>query len=68
MEKVIRVDGMSCAHCESAVKNAVSALSGVKSVEVSLEEGTATVSYDDSAVTLDAIKEAIEDQGYDVIG
>ncbi|MEI6131607.1 MAG: copper chaperone CopZ [Bacillota bacterium] len=64
---VIKVEGMSCGHCESAVKKAVSALSGVSSVEVSLEEKTATVGYEETKVTVEVIKEAIEDQGYDVI-
>jgi copper chaperone CopZ len=33
---------------------------------VSLEAGTAEVSYDPAKVSLGAIKTAIEDQGYDV--
>ncbi|MDR2359705.1 MAG: copper chaperone CopZ [Oscillospiraceae bacterium] len=62
---LIKVDGMSCKHCVKAVTNAVSALSGVKAVEVDLDAGTASVEYDASAVTLDKIKAAITDEGYE---
>ncbi|MFA7637466.1 MAG: copper chaperone CopZ [Monoglobales bacterium] len=64
---VLNVEGMSCSHCENSVKNAVSALNGVKSVVVNLGEKTVTVEYDSAAVTLETIKNEIEDQGYDVI-
>jgi copper chaperone len=67
MEKVtIKVDGMSCEHCVKAVTEAAGKLPGVGNVKVSLEAGTAEVSYDPAKVSLDAIKAAIEDQGYDV--
>jgi copper chaperone len=46
--------------------SSVGGLSGVKSVNVSLEAGTAEVTFDSSAVGIDRIKSAIEDQGYDV--
>ena len=49
MEKkaTISIEGMSCEHCVRAVKEAVGAQSGVKSVDVSLEEKNAQVVYDD---------------------
>jgi copper chaperone len=67
MEKVIlNVEGMSCSHCVAAVTKAVSALEGVASVDVSLENKTATVEFEAPATT-EAMKAAIEDQGYDVV-
>ena len=62
----LRVEGMSCSHCENAVKKAVGALQGVNSVEVSLSEKTVAVEFDAAKVSLDEIKEAIDDQGYEV--
>jgi copper chaperone len=62
----LNVEGMSCSHCENAVKKAVGALSGVDSVSVDLKGKKVTVDYNPGAVTIEAIKEAIEDQGYDV--
>lgn len=64
---VLNVEGMSCSHCENAIKKAVSALNGVDSVSVDLNAKTVTVEYNAANITLDAIKEVIEEQGYDVI-
>ena len=57
---------MSCEHCVKAITGAVGELSGVNSVEVSLEDKTVTVDHADQ-VTLEILKETIEDQGYDVL-
>ena len=67
IRKVLNVEGMSCDHCKMAVTKAVSALAGVDSVEVSLENNTATVEYEEGKVPLESIKEAIQGQGYDVV-
>ncbi|MEI6579104.1 MAG: copper chaperone CopZ [Eubacteriales bacterium] len=68
MEKVtLNVEGMSCSHCEHAVKTAVGALDGVASVEVSLAEKKVTVEYDAGKVSTADFKLAIEDEGYDVV-
>ncbi len=63
----MNVNGMSCSHCENAVKTAVSALDGVKKVSVSLKHKTVDVHYDEEKVSLDKIKAAIDDQGYEVV-
>jgi copper chaperone len=65
--KILNVEGMSCDHCKMAVTRAVSSLEGVGSVEVSLESNTATVTFEESKLSLDAIKQAIEAQGYEVV-
>ena len=68
MEKtILNVEGMSCSHCENAVRKSVGALEGVHSVEVNLEGSTVTVEYDDSKVSQGRIKHEIEEQGYDVV-
>lgn len=63
---VLNVNGMSCSHCENAVKKAVGALDGVDKVTVSLENKTVEVAFDGSKVSLENIKSEIEDQGYEV--
>jgi copper chaperone len=65
---ILNVNGMSCSHCENAVKKAVGNLEGVSNVSVDLEGKTVTVDYDESKVTLDNIKFEIDDQGYAVVG
>ncbi|MFD1708181.1 copper chaperone CopZ [Siminovitchia sediminis] len=64
--KTLDVQGMSCGHCKASVEGALKKLDGVKAAEVNLEAGKVDVTYDESKVTVDALKEAIEDQGYDV--
>ena len=66
MQTKLNVEGMSCAHCENAVKKAVSAIGGVSAVTVDLAGKTVAVIHDES-VTADMIKYEIEEQGYDVV-
>jgi len=66
MEKTLNVEGMSCGHCKMAVEGALKELDGVSAAEANVEAGKVDVTYDDSKVTFDAMKEAIEEQGYDV--
>ena len=64
---VLNVEGMSCGHCVKSVEGALSKLAGISSAQVSLENKNVTVMYDEAAVTVDVMKEAIEEQGYDVV-
>lgn len=66
-KSVLNVDGMMCQHCVQSVTKAVNALSGVGSVEVNLEAKTVTVEHDAEATTVEKIRAAIEDQGYDIV-
>lgn len=67
MENVtLQVEGMSCGHCVNAVETAVTALNGVNEVSVTLAEAKVEVSFDAAQVSIEQIKEAIDDQGYDV--
>jgi copper chaperone len=62
----IKIDGMSCNHCVARVKKALDAIDGVSSAEV--EIGKANVKFDESKITVDAIKETINSTGYKVVG
>ncbi|MFD1737653.1 copper chaperone CopZ [Bacillus salitolerans] len=67
MEKItLKVNGMSCGHCIKAIEGSVGELSGVNHVKVNLEQGTVDLEFNSAEVTLDQIKETIDDQGYDV--
>ncbi|KAB8129003.1 copper chaperone CopZ [Gracilibacillus oryzae] len=66
MEKTLNVQGMTCGHCKMSVEGALKELDGVSAAEVNLEAGSVDVTYDESKVTVAAMKEAIEEQGYDV--
>ncbi|WP_164669299.1 copper chaperone CopZ [Virgibacillus doumboii] len=67
MQTTLDVRGMTCGHCESSVKGALQGLEGVQTVEVDLGSGKVDVTYDDTKVTIAAMREAVEDQGYDVV-
>lgn len=62
----LSVPDISCGHCKSSIEGALSPMSGVERAEVTIDSRTVDVSFDDTAVDLDAIITAIEDQGYDV--
>ena len=64
---ILNVEGMSCSHCENRVKNAVSSLNGVNSVNVDLTNKKVSIELDASIVTEKQIKDAIEEQGYQVV-
>lgn len=65
--KVLNVEGMSCMHCVSAVKQSVSSLPGITRVEPDLDGKKVVVEFDDDKVKLEDIKEKIEDAGYEVV-
>ena len=63
---VLNVQGMSCGHCVKAVEGSLAELQGINEVNVDLGAAQVAVAFDASQVTVEAIKEAIEEQGYDV--
>ena len=66
MEKVkLGIEGMSCGHCVAAVKRALEGVEGVRVENVAV--GEATVEYDASKASADAIRNAVEDEGYTVV-
>ena len=61
MTKIIKVEGMMCAHCQAHVFKALSAVEGVQKVEVSLEDKQAVVTLAKDVVDqilMDAVTEA----------
>ena len=62
----LSVPDISCGHCKSSIEGAVGPMEGVASAEVTIDDRTVDVVYDEAVVDLDAIVTAIEDQGYDV--
>lgn len=64
MKKKIYIDGMSCSHCVSHVKEALLDI-GASKVKVDLEEKFATAEFEDD-ITDNDITDAIEEVGYEV--
>jgi copper chaperone len=61
----IGVRGMTCGGCAASVERVLRELAGVSKVEVSLANEQATVEFDAGRVTVDDLRAAIEDAGYD---
>jgi copper chaperone CopZ len=60
----ITIDGMSCAHCVAAVREALGELPGVRAEDVRV--GAATVAYDRAQVAPERILAAVTAAGYGV--
>ena len=67
MEKIIKIEGMMCGHCEASVKKALEALDGVVSADVSHDKGTAVVTLEKD-VADDVLTKAVEDKDFKVLG
>ena len=60
----LKVEGMTCSHCEMTVAKALRSVSGVKEVDVSHERNSAEVKVKKGKIRLDTLIAAIESVGY----
>jgi copper chaperone len=65
-DKTFRVPDMSCGHCKAAVEGELNKLSGVEHSDADFEKGIVEVRYDESRVSTEQLKGAIEEAGYTV--
>ena len=65
MTTVIKVEGMMCTHCQARVESVCKAVPGATDAVVDLKAKTVTVTGD---AAVEALKKAITDAGYEVIG
>jgi len=63
----IGIKGMVCASCASVIEESLMALDGVFSASVNLATEKATVRYNREQVTVEALKAAVVDAGYEVL-
>ncbi|MBR5809195.1 MAG: metal-transporting ATPase, partial [Clostridia bacterium] len=66
MEKIIKIEGMMCPHCEARVKALLEEIDGVESAATSHTDGTATMTLSKD-ITDDTFKAVIENAGYKLI-
>ena len=66
LNKTMKIEGMSCSHCEATVKKALEALPEVKEAVVSHEKGTAVLILTGD-VADDVLKKTVEAKDYQVI-
>ncbi|MFF2483721.1 copper ion binding protein [Paenibacillus sp. NPDC058071] len=61
----LQVEGMSCQHCVNSIEGALKEI-GAKG-KVDLKNNSVEVSFDENQISIELIKETIEDQGYEVV-
>jgi copper chaperone CopZ len=61
---VLSIDGMACMSCVANVKRTVASLDGVDSIEVSLANKNAHITYDAQKVDIEKIRQAINGRGF----
>ena len=65
---VIKIGGMTCAMCVKAIEDGLGRLDGISSVNVNLSSEKAYVIYNPRMVSVEDMKNAIEDIGYQYLG
>ncbi|XP_032534827.1 copper-transporting ATPase 2 isoform X3 [Chiroxiphia lanceolata] len=56
----VQIEGMHCKSCVRNIEENISAIPGIKSIKVSLEQKCAVVEYSPNLITLSALQQAIE--------
>ncbi|UVI33792.1 copper ion binding protein [Paenibacillus spongiae] len=64
-KQTLQVQGMSCNHCVNSIEGALQEI-GAKG-KVDLANNTVEISYDENMISFEAVKDAIEEQGYEVV-
>lgn len=63
----LNIKGMTCGGCVKSVSIVLQQIAGVSSVDVSLEQNRANITYDPAQAKPAQFKSAIEDAGFDVV-
>ncbi len=63
-ELKLKIEGMHCTGCSTRLQKVLNNLEGVQEAEVSLEAKQAMIKYDEDKISIEGIKEAIEDAGF----
>ena len=64
---VLGIEGMHCEGWSSRLTRVLNVLEGVKEAKVSLEEKKADIEYNEDEVTIEEIKQAVEDAGFQAV-
>ena len=67
MKKTVPIVGMACSACSAHVEKTLRSLEGVSSVSVSLPGRSALIDYDPQQVSLETMKQSLNDIGFDMV-
>lgn len=66
-QKIMRIDGMTCGHCQARVENALNEVEGL-SARVNLKNKSAVLSFESKAIITDEqIMEIVREAGYEPV-
>ncbi|AKB81945.1 mercury ion binding protein [Methanosarcina barkeri 3] len=63
-QETVKVEGMSCMHCQLRVKKAVEAVEGVQRADVNLQTKQVTIDFEEGKENLEKVKATIRETGY----
>ena len=63
---VLNVPDISCEHCERTITNALTPVAGVRTVNVDIPARQVRVDYDEAQVSLDQMKDVLQEEDYPV--
>ena len=67
MKKTVPIVGMACAACAANVEKRLKGLKGIQSVAVSLPGRSAQIDYDPAMISLEKMKQEVNNAGYDLV-
>ena len=65
-EATLRIPALHCSSCANTVKKVLKILPSVEVTQTDAEAKLVSVQFDESAVTLDQIRETLDEVGYSV--
>ena len=63
---VLDIPEITCDHCSQAITKALQPQAGVKTLRVDVPTHTVHLEFDDSAISLDKVKQILQDEEYPV--
>ena len=64
-EVVLKIKGMHCEGCSTRLEKVLNNQDGVEDAKVSLEKAKANIKFDETQTSVDELKEAVEDAGFE---
>jgi copper chaperone len=63
---VLNVPDISCEHCERAIREALAPVKGIQALDVNITAKQVHVTFDESQVATEEMKEILQREGYPV--
>ena len=64
----LKIAGMHCSSCSMRIDGDLEELDGIQAAQTNFAKGESNVEFDETHVSLDQIKNVIQQAGYQVVG